>query len=127
MKLSGNKLSTDHYIKSTGKHQYHHDTSSHPEHMKKSVVYSQALKLSRTGSEEKYFEKYLWNEIVVFTERIPPKLIETETSKVKFSVERIFHRAKVENGVPLVVTYHPLLKSIGKIICDNLNLFYVNE
>ena len=126
MKLSGNKLSTDQYIKSTDKHQYLLDTSSHPEHMKKSVFYSQALKLSRIGSEEKYFEKHLkWNH--GFTERIPPKLIETGTSKVKFSVERDFHRAKVENGVSLVVTYHPLLKSTGKIICDNLNLFYVNE
>ena len=30
----------------------------------------------------------------------PQKLIETETSKVKFSGQRVFHRTKVEEGVP---------------------------
>ena len=34
---------------------------------------------------------------------------------------------KVKKGVPLVVTYHPLLKTIGKIIHDNLYLLYMNE
>ena len=57
----------------------------------------------------------------------PQKLTETETSKVKFSGQRVFHRTKVEKGVPLVVTYHPLLKTIGKIIHDNLYLLYMNE
>ena len=53
--LSGNKLSTDLYIKPTDRRQYLHYTSSHPEHTKKSVVYSQALRLSRICSEEKDF------------------------------------------------------------------------
>ena len=57
----------------------------------------------------------------------PQKVIETETSKVKFSGQRVFHRKKVEKGVPLVVTYHPLLKSIGKIIYDKFYLLYMNE
>ena len=57
----------------------------------------------------------------------PQKLIETETSKVKFSGRTVFHRTKVEKDVPLVVTYHPLLKTIGKIIHDNLYLLYMNE
>ena len=57
----------------------------------------------------------------------PQKLIETETSKVKFFGQRVFHRAKVEKDVLLVVTYHSLLKSIGKIIYDNLYLLYMNE
>ena len=34
---------------------------------------------------------------------------------------------KVEKGVPLVVTYHPILISIGKIIYDNLYLLNMNE
>ena len=63
-----------------------------------------------------------------FTEReYPQKLIKTETSKIKFSGQRVFHRTKVEKGVPLVVTYNLLLKSIGKIIYDILNLFYMKE
>ena len=57
----------------------------------------------------------------------PQKLIETETSKVKFSGQSVFHRTKVTKGVPVVVTYHPLLKTVGKIIHGNLNLLYINE
>ena len=53
--------------------------------------------------------------------------METETSKVKLSGQRVFYRTKVEKGVPLVVTYHPLLKTTGKIIHDNLYLLYMNE
>ena len=34
MNLSGNKVSTDLYIKSTDRHQYLHYTSYHPEHTK---------------------------------------------------------------------------------------------
>ena len=65
---------------------------------------------------------------MIFTEgRYPQKFIETETGKVKFSVQRVFHTTKVEKGVPLVVTYHPLLKTIGKIIHDHLYLIYMNQ
>ena len=45
------------------------------------------------------------------------KLMETEASKFEFS----------EKGVSSVVTYHPLFKSIGKIIYYNLYLLYRNE
>ena len=63
---------------------------------------------------------------MVFTGRIPANLIKTETSKVKFSGQRVSHMTKVEKGVPLVMTYHPLLKSTGKIIY-NLYLLNLNE
>ena len=126
--LSGNKLSTDLYIISTDRHQYLHYTFLHAEHTKKSVVYSQALRLSRICSEEKDFKKHIAEMKSWFSQRgYPQKLIETETSKVKFSSRKVFHRTKVEKGVPLVVTYHLLLKTIGKIINDNLYLLYVNE
>ena len=57
----------------------------------------------------------------------PQKRIETETSKVKFSGQRVLHWTKVEKGFPLVVTYHTLLKTTRKIIHDNLYLLYMNE
>ena len=56
----------------------------------------------------------------------PQKLTETETSKVRFFGRTVFRRTKVENGVPLVVTYDSQLKSIGKIIY-NLYLLYMNK
>ena len=46
----------------------------------------------------------------------PHKLTENETSKVKFSGQRVFHRKKFEKGV-----------SVGKIIYDKLYLLHMNE
>ena len=91
VKLSGNKFSTDLYIKSTDRHNY---TSSHPEHTKKSVVYSQALRLGRIYSEEKDFEKHvLRNEVMVFrgdtrknTEKL--KLAKLNFLTKEFSIEK---------------------------------------
>ena len=91
VKLSGNKLSSDLYIKSTDRHQHLHYMYSHPEHTKKSVVYSQALRLSRICSEEKDFKKHIGEMKSWFSQRgYPQKLIETETSKVKFWLKKMF-------------------------------------
>ena len=53
--LLDNKLSTDLYIKPTDRHQYLHYFSSHPDHTKKSIVYSQTLRLNRACSVEADF------------------------------------------------------------------------
>ena len=129
VKLSGNKLSTDLCIKSTDRNQYLHYTSSHPDHTKKSVVYSQALtKTELNLLRKKNFHKHICEIKSWFSQRgYPQKLIKTETSKVKFSGQRVFHRTKVEKGVPLVVTHHPLFKSTGKIIYGNSHPSYMNE
>ena len=45
--LSGNKLTTDLHTKSADKHQYLHYTFAHPSHTKRSIIYIQALRMSR--------------------------------------------------------------------------------
>ena len=57
----------------------------------------------------------------------PQKLLESEMKKVKFSIQRFGQRKTAKKEVSLVVTYHPLLKSLSKIIHDNLYLLYMNE
>ena len=65
---------------------------------------------------------------MVFTGRITRKAsLKLKLAKLNFLVKKAFHRAKVKKGVLLVVTYRPLLKSIGKIIYDNLYLLYINK
>ena len=49
------------YFKETDRHQYLHYQSSHPEHMKRSIVYSQALCLKRKCTFEKDFNQHLFN------------------------------------------------------------------
>ena len=52
-------ISTDLYIKPTDGHQYLHYKSSHPEHIKTSITYSQALRLSRICLSEKDFKGHV--------------------------------------------------------------------
>ena len=56
----------------------------------------------------------------------PEKLIENEMRKVKFGKEGI-KKAKGVKGIPFVVTYHPQLKNLGRIINQNIYLLNMNE
>ena len=47
--------------------------------------------------------------------------------KVKFKPQTIQRREGMIKGVPLVITYHPLLKSVGKIIQNHLYLLYIDN
>ena len=47
MKLNNGELTTIVYIKPTDRNQYLHCRSSHPDHIKRSIVYSQTLQASR--------------------------------------------------------------------------------
>ena len=61
--LDGN-ISTDWYVKPTDRHQFLHYASSHSDHTKCSIVFSQVLRVSRICSEKtdflKYFEKMVF-------------------------------------------------------------------
>ena len=127
--LSNGTLSTDLYIKSTDRHQFLHYTSSHPDHTKRSIIYSQALRISRICSNNSDFVKHLENMKSWFELRgYPKKMIEQETKKVKFlNRSNVVHKKNTGIGVPFVFTYHPLLKSMGHIINKNLHLLYMDE
>ena len=45
--------------------------------------------------------------------------------KVSFGENR--SKTKSVTGMPFVVTYHPRLKALGKIIHENLNLLNMND
>ena len=127
VKLVNGKLETDLHIKSTDRHQYLHYMSSHPEHTKRSIVYSQTLRINRLCSLETDFNAHKLRMKEWFIKRgYPETLIEKEMNKVKFSRESQNTR-KIEKGVPFVVTYHPLLKRLPTIIHRNLYLLYMNE
>ena len=51
----GNRLITDLFTKPTDTHQLLHRTSCHPNHTKKGIPYSQALRIRRICSEEQLF------------------------------------------------------------------------
>ena len=67
--IDGNQLVTDLHIKPTVTCQYLHVSSCHIFHSKKSIPYSQALKLNRICSENSFFNKQCHNLEIWLRER----------------------------------------------------------
>ena len=57
MRKKNCQLVTDLYIKPTDTHQYSHASSCHVYHSKKSISYSQVLRLNRICSENSFYDK----------------------------------------------------------------------
>ena len=56
-KLIDGEFKTDLFVKGTDTHQFLDPTSSHPNHCKKGITYSQALRLNRICSDNVNFDK----------------------------------------------------------------------
>ena len=57
----------------------------------------------------------------------PKKLFSAEMDKVKFfNIERK-RSSKTQKGIPLVRTYHLLLKSLGNIVNNNIYLLHMDS
>ena len=122
-------VSTDLFVKSTERNHFLHYTSSHPEHTKRSVIFSQTLRVSRICSNDSDFVRHLGNMKSWFSERVyPSDLVEDETKKVKFIPNvNNRNRGKSIKGISFVLTYHPKLKSLSKILTKNLYLLYMDK
>ena len=57
--------------------------------------------------------------------KYPEKLIDSDIRKVKFNIREANRKNKSKNGVPFVVTYHPLTNSLCDIIWRNIFLIWV--
>ena len=100
VKLSDGPLETDLYIKPTDRHQYLQYSSSHSEHTKRSIIFSQGLRVSRTCSYEKDFKKNTMEmKSLLFKRGYPKSLIEKELGKVKFS-NKVGNKQQKEKGIP---------------------------
>ena len=109
VKLCDGKLQTSLYVKPIDRHQYLHLRSSHPNHTKRSIVYSQTLRVSRACSQEEDYKNYCNQMKSWFLKcSYPEHLIDTEIKKVKFKSREKTEKSK-SKGVPFVVTYHPSL------------------
>ena len=131
MKKGKDKFVTDPYCKATDCHQYLHYDSCHPDHMKKSSIYSQGLRIKRLCSDDHKLQKHLENLKNWFCERgYPGGLIDEQLQRVKSkSREQLLRPKCMDNksvGVPFVVTYHPHLKNVSKIIKKRIKHLYAD-
>ena len=88
VKLQNGKTISDMYVKDTDRHQYLHYNSGHSAHTKRSIRYSQTLRVStllRICSLEHDFIKHKEERRSWFLKReYPDTIIITETDKVDF-------------------------------------------
>ena len=128
--LKNGKLSTDLYSKSTDSHLFLQWNSCHPNHIKKNLPYSLALRIRRICSENSFFEqrveqlqkwlrergyknKYVKEGIAKARKRSREEALEKD-----YDQELLKEQSK-EEKVILTVTYNPALPNIKKIL-DNL-------
>ena len=110
--LDKGKILNDLYCKPTDCHQYLSFTSCHPPHVKRSIVYSQAMRVHRLCSSEIDVKKNIQNLTQWFIKRgYPPDMVEEQVRKAKSTMSG--HpvgtpQARNKDISPLVLTYHPV-------------------
>ena len=108
-------------------HQYLDYASSHPNHIKRSIVYSQSLRARGLCSLESDFLKHCTKMKSWFLKRdYLENVTDEEMKKVKFS-EKGSNNSQGFKGVQFVVTYHPSLNCLSRIIKDDLNVLYMSR
>ena len=126
--LENGSVTTDLHTKRTNSNQYLHSSSSHPDHIKNSIIYSQTLRLSNICKYEEDFDKYVLNMKSWFLERgYSKQIIDSQMRKVKFGQRLVAGNKQAGFGVPFVLTYHPKLKKFIKIMKKLEHLLYHDE
>ena len=111
-----NIFCTELYSKPTDCHQYLDYMSSHPRHIKESIIYSQGLRIKRLCSSDIECNKNLDSCQTWFMSRgYPSELVKRQLKSVKeTSRETLLSGKNVERkvGVPVIITY-PRLSNFG--------------
>ena len=115
-------LETDVFIKPTDSHQYLHSSSCHPGACKRSIPFAQAMRLRRICSKSAYFEKRAGELVRFLMERGYRK------AYVEGQIDKVRRMSRIDvlgnsnqprsTKTPFVVTYHPRLPDISKILRD---------
>ena len=120
-------ISTDLYVNPTDGQQYLHYKSSHPEHIENSMPYSQAFRLSRICSSEKDFKVRVDRMKEWFLARDYPKnVVNEQINKIDFGKSQL-SRKNSENGIDFVMSFHPKVNKLGKLIKNLLPFLYNDE
>ena len=118
--LHNNSIATDLHIKSTDTHQYMLSSSCHPNHIKRSIPYSLALRIHHICSIDDNF-KQCTNELLEFLCLCGHKrdYVKTQINKA-FNVPRkntLYYQHKKSNKRTVFVTaYNPSLPNFNNII-----------
>ena len=130
IKLTDGKIVTDLYCKPTDSHQYLHYNSCHAEHIKRSIIFSQTLRLKRICSQKSNLDSHVKELKNWFSKRsYPAKVISEQVNRALKSEENVKERNgqhMKENGVPLELTYNPNFNNLSFLIHKNLQFLYAD-
>ena len=120
----GNRLVTDLYTKPTDTHQYLHQRSCHPSHCKSSIAYSQALRMRRICSRATDYQQHVAELKEHLIRRghdgeMVQKNIEKATRIPREQLLIPRTKRESEQVTPLVVTFHPDLPHLTRILRDH--------
>ena len=109
--LIDGQIETDLYVKPTDSHQYLHSSSCHPYHCKKSIPYSQALRLNRICSKNIFFDIHCNNLEKWLSERgYSEKLVRKKILKARSqSRETLLNKEKLLRNDELLLTLRTIL------------------
>lgn len=129
--LKNGLLETSVFRKPTDTFSYLHPDSSHPPHTKRSIVYSQALRYNRICSETETRNEQIGELRSAFLKLgYKPQVVDKEINRA-LQVPRadllVYRTSEKGDRIPLVLTYHPQLSSIKRIVSDLQPLLDNNE
>ena len=98
------------------------------DHIKRSIIFSQTLRLKRICPEKDGLNVHVEDLKTWFRKReYPDYLMKEQVEKALRLTPSDENSRKEVNGVPLVVTYNPALKNLFQVIRKNLQLLYADE
>ena len=118
-----NQVATDLYVKPTDTYQYLHTSSRSVSHCKKSIPFSQSLRLNRNCSKNAFFD--IWcNELDVWLKEwgCSDRLVREKFLKARnfLMSELLTKRKRVGNNSRFVfnITYHPVLSKVKNLLSE---------
>ena len=128
IKLTDGKIVTDLYCKSTDSHQYLHYDSCHAEHIKRSIIFSQALRLKRICSQKSDLNSHVKELKNWFSKRgYPDRIISEQVNRALRSEENVKERdGKHYERKWRTIIYNPNFKNLRILIRKNLQFLYAD-
>ena len=120
------------FTKPTDTNQLLHRTSRHPGHTKKGIPYSQALRIRRICSEDRFFDRRVgelkgWLVNRGYKEEEVDQQIEGVRSCDRVGLLNRQKKDRSDGRVPLVLTYHPALNKVYDILRESSNVLLVDQ
>ena len=129
-KFTDGKLHTTLYTKPTDRQSYLHNKSYHPTSCKRSIAYSQALRIKRICSEPSEFEKHTTTLSKKLVDReYDQRMINHQINKARQSDRKKQLEPKdksIKTNKVLAITYNKNLPNLKKAIDNNWHILSIN-